>query len=296
MSQKLYIHSCLAIILAWTNALTLQAQEQEAEMKLNENAIKMIQFDFTQNEKKTNRLLEAPMDKQWMKFKESVPFKRSFADTTTVKKIEGFVRAQPFTPWTRYGENPITEVMPTLEKKWTFHWKLNPFRQTKEEYGRTIEPSAGKMYESVTNPMGSGVSISVDFDKLLYESLTKRGRAIRRNRKNANAWKIYADYVPTKADHNKFPSFRDTLRYAPLLIYPEPSDSASRTESSAGRNERVSRQPERNTEPAASSIEEYIRRRAAEDSIRRKEFLRRDKARSNMYDVEKQKRLLKEQQ
>ena len=41
-------------------------------------------------------------------------------------------------------------------------------------------------------------------DKLLFENLTKRGRAIKRNRKKAKAWKIYKDYVPTKDDSLKW--------------------------------------------------------------------------------------------
>lgn len=53
----------------------------------------------------------------------------------------------------------------------------------------------------VNSPTGPGVSISVDFDKLLYENLTKRGRAIKHNRTHAVAWKKYADYIPTKQDH-----------------------------------------------------------------------------------------------
>ena len=36
--------------------------------------------------------------------------------------------------------------------------------------------------------------VSFDAEKLLYENFTKRGRAIRRNRKRAKAWKIYNDY------------------------------------------------------------------------------------------------------
>ena len=47
----------------------------------------------------------------------------------------------------------------------------------------------------------SGASISLDFDKLLFESLTKRGRAIKHNRTHATAWKKYASYIPTKQDH-----------------------------------------------------------------------------------------------
>ena len=43
-----------------------------------------------------------------------------------------------------------------------------------------------------------------EFDKFLYENLTKRGRAIRRNKKRAKAWKIYNDYVPTLEDSLKW--------------------------------------------------------------------------------------------
>jgi hypothetical protein len=42
-------------------------------------------------------------------------------------------------------------------------------------------------------------------DKFLYESLTKRGRAIRRNRNRAKGWKIYQSYVPTRQDSILFP-------------------------------------------------------------------------------------------
>ena len=41
-------------------------------------------------------------------------------------------------------------------------------------------------------------------DKLLFENFTKRGRAIKRNRKRAKAWKIYNDYIPTKEDSLKW--------------------------------------------------------------------------------------------
>ena len=40
---------------------------------------------------------------------------------------------------------------------------------------------------------------SFDADKFLFENFTKRGRAIKRNRKHALAWKIYNDST-TQAD------------------------------------------------------------------------------------------------
>lgn len=55
-----------------------------------------------------------------------------------------------------------------------------------------------------------------DADKLLFETLTKRGRAIRRNRKHATAWKTYNDSVPstnapTEGYENKKRIPEDTL-------------------------------------------------------------------------------------
>ena len=52
-----------------------------------------------------------------------------------------------------------------------------------------------------------------------------------------------------------------------------------------------SHQPE-----ALPDYQRYIRQRAAEDSIRRQEFLKRDKTNHNVYDVEMQTRRLREQQ
>ena len=62
-----------------------------------------------------------------------------------------------------------------------------------------IKPVPGETYLYVTSPAGPGASISLDFDKLLFESLTKRGRAIKHNRTHATAWKKYASYIsPSK--------------------------------------------------------------------------------------------------
>lgn len=50
-------------------------------------------------------------------------------------------------------------------------------------------------YHGISQPVAT-----FDADKILYETFTKRGRAIKRNRKKANAWKIYNDYKPQKED------------------------------------------------------------------------------------------------
>ena len=55
--------------------------------------------------------------------------------------------------------------------------------------------------DQVNNPLIGGL----DADNFLYESLTKRGRAIRRNRNRAKGWKIYQSYVPTRQDSILFP-------------------------------------------------------------------------------------------
>ena len=89
----------LVLLLLLTNVFYASAQstsktsaQKEEEIKLNENAVKMIQFDFTaQPNNKIEKMLEAPLEAEWKKFKEKVPFKRSFADTTTVKQIDGYV-------------------------------------------------------------------------------------------------------------------------------------------------------------------------------------------------------------
>lgn len=50
------------------------------------------------------------------------------------------------------------------------------------------------------NAMTAGVGIKYTFDaeKLLYENLTERGRTLKHNRKYANAWKNYKNYIPEK--------------------------------------------------------------------------------------------------
>ncbi len=294
----------LAALFLWTSAAPLFSQEKknEKELRLNENAIKMIQFDFTRTkeENPVEKMVEAPLEKRWMKFKETVPFKRSFADTTTVKQIDGFVRAEPYTIWTQFGENPVYDVMPSVDKEWTISWKINPHGKQITEYGHTLKPSTGMGYDSATGSAGVGVALTVDYNKFLYEHLTAQGRAIRHNRKHANAWKTYADYVPTIADSVKMPNlWKRTialqLRYkadtlSAQMAQAQPTDSIPLTKQKKNKKQR-----EKEAEiERVTTIEEYIRQRASEDSARRKEFLRKDKERRNAYDTEHESRMLNE--
>lgn len=190
MPSARHIATYLGLLFLTVEAVPLAAQteKEEEEIKLNEDVIKMIQFDFAPKEN-PYKPLNSSLDKKWMQFKEDLSMPRSMIDSTRVKKIKGYIRAEPYTIWTKFGENPVYDVMPTIEKKWTIQWKLNPFRQYRGEYGREIKPVPGETYLYVTSPAGPGASISLDFDKLLFESLTKRGRAIKHNRTHATAWK-----------------------------------------------------------------------------------------------------------
>ena len=79
-------------------------------------------------------------------------------------------------------------------------------------HGYRVVP--GGMDQTVTpsnNPIGG-----FDADKLLFENLTKRGRAIKHNRKHAKAWKTYNDSIANKEDsleweENKKRIPKDTL-------------------------------------------------------------------------------------
>lgn len=295
-------------------------QQQEKELQLNMDAVKMIQFDFNPTSKPENKPLEAPLDKKWMGFKVDLRMPRNLIDTTKLWKPEGYIRMEPYTIWTRFGEDPVYDVLVTgRPKKWEISWTLNPNQVYRDEnYGRSLMPSPGRMYESVGGSAGVGIGIDgLDFIGFLYDNLSPRGRMLAHNRKHANAWKTYADYVPTAADSLKVPNFyrytaarkADTTRTvlsfqpafsgAPLLpVYATP-DSVKATQSAA-KPDTLEVQKKKNPQPAreedAGNLYEYIRRKEAEDSIRRKEFLRKDRIRNNQYDVQREIQRLRDQQ
>lgn len=139
-------------------------------------------------------------DKPWMKFLKDLP--KNFGDTTKWVR-PNFVRLTPYTPYTTWHEDPVNDPI-FLKRKdsLTISWKLNIKLIPGLRNGYVILPAG--MDQTVTpsnNPLIGGL----DADKFLYESLTKRGRAIRRNRNRAKGWKIYQSYVPTRQDSILFP-------------------------------------------------------------------------------------------
>lgn len=320
MDYASHLSSKLTLFLCAAGILPAMAQQQEKELQLNMDAVKMIQFDFNPTSKPENKPLEAPLDKKWMDFKVDLRMPRNLIDTTKLWKPEGYIRMEPYTIWTRFGEDPVYDVLVTgRPKKWEISWTLNPNQVYRDEnYGRSLMPSTGRMYESVGGSAGVGIGIGgLDFIGFLYDNLSPRGRMLAHNRKHANAWKTYADYVPTAADSLKVPNFyrytaarkADTTRTvlsfqpafsgAPLLpVYATP-DSVKATQS-AVKPDTLEVQKKKNPQPAreedAGNLYEYIRRKEAEDSIRRKEFLRKDRIRNNQYDVQREIQRLRDQQ
>lgn len=320
MDYASHLSSKLTLFLCAAGILPAMAQQQEKELQLNMDAVKMIQFDFNPTSKPENKPLEAPLDKKWMDFKVDLRMPRNLIDTTKLWKPEGYVRMEPYTIWTRFGEDPVYDVLVTgRPKKWEISWTLNPNQVYRDEnYGRSLMPSPGRMYESVGGSAGVGIGIDgLDFIGFLYDNLSPRGRMLAHNRKHANAWKTYADYVPTAADSLKVPNFyrytaarkADTTRTvlsfqpafsgAPLLpVYATP-DSVKAVQS-AVKPDTLEVQKKKNPQPAreedAGNLYEYIRRKEAEDSIRRKEFLRKDRIRNNQYDVQREIQRLRDQQ
>ena len=320
MDYASHLSSKLTLFLCAAGILPAMGQQQEKELQLNMDAVKMIQFDFNPTIKPENKPLEAPLDKKWMDFKVDLRMPRNLIDTTKLWKPEGYIRMEPYTIWTRFGEDPVYDVLVTgRPKKWEISWTLNPNQVYRDEnYGRSLMPSTGRVYRDLNAPIGPTFGIGgLDFIGFLYDNLSPRGRMLAHNRKHANAWKTYADYVPTAADSLKVPNFyrytaarkADTTRTvlsfqpafsgAPLLpVYATP-DSVKATQSAA-KPDTLEVQKKKNPQPAreedAGNLYEYIRRKEAEDSIRRKEFLRKDRIRNNQYDVQREIQRLRDQQ
>ena len=184
---SLFILFCIIGILASKAQLSRrdsirlkQLLEGDEEIKLNQEAVKNIQFNFAPdiNDMRKPKMSE---EKTWMEFNKSLP--KNFNDTVQWRKPK-FIRLLPYTIFTRLGEDPVNDIIIKTRKD-TLRMKL------KLDYLKNYIPQ----HQPV---------VSFDADKFLYENLTKRGRAIRRNKKRAKAWKIYNDYVPTLEDSLKW--------------------------------------------------------------------------------------------
>ena len=198
------------------------------EIKINEEAIKLIKFDFMPSlEEDLNKPLDAPLEKAWMKFRQDLNVPKNLTDTTKVRKPEGFIRMLPYSIWTKFGEDPVYDVMVFgNQKKYTMNWgnSFNPFRNFGDNYGLSMPVSAGMISDGM-RIQGTGFAIGgLDIMGFFYYNFTKHGRTLKHNQKHANAWKSYIGYQPTLSDSLKLPTFYNGL-LVPIFNY-NPKDSA----------------------------------------------------------------------
>ena len=169
-------------------------RKKDGEIYINQEAVKSIEFNFMAQ---PDIMRPKPMmdeTKPWMEFRKDLPM--NLTDTTTLTKKK-YIRMLPYSIW-GHDDAHLKSNKDTL----IIRMKLNLDNiKPLPGMGHGYRVVPGGMDQSVTpsnNPIG-GFSA----DKLLFENFTKRGRAIKRNRKKAKAWKIYKDYVPTKEDSLK---------------------------------------------------------------------------------------------
>ena len=169
-------------------------RKKDGEIYINQEAVKNIEFNFMAQ---PDIMRSKPMmdeTKPWMEFRKDLPM--NLTDTTTLTKKK-YIRMLPYSIW-GHDDAHLKSNKDTL----IIRMKLNLDNiKPLPGMGHGYRVVPGGMDQSVTpsnNPIG-GFSA----DKLLFENFTKRGRAIKRNRKKAKAWKIYKDYVPTKEDSLK---------------------------------------------------------------------------------------------
>lgn len=297
--------------------------QDTTELRLNTDAVKLIQFDFTPDLSKMNQPKEAPLDKKWMEFKADLSLPRSLIDTTRVRKPTGYIRLAPYSIWTKYGEEPVYDrTVEGRPKEQKIYWTFNPYRSYyNDDWSPT--PSTGSMYQMNTSPVGPAICINnLDFIMTLYETFNKHGRTLRHNRKYANAWKTYKDYKPTREDSLKFPNYlrRNSLAFMPLVtdsvadslstvqLSPLPADTLPATlpDHQANHREIViperpapAPRPEKKKEEEPKNMDElydYIREKKAQDSLFYQEMFHSEKLRIRKDDVEKTRQYLKERE
>ena len=193
----------ISILVCSIGILSAQAQSEkkdslqrknEGEIYINQEAVKSIEFNFMAQ---PDIMRPKPMmdeTKPWMEFRKDLPM--NLTDTTTLTKKK-YIRMLPYSIW-GHDDSHLKSNKDTL----IIRMKLNLDNiKPLPGMGHGYRVVPGGMDQSVTpsnNPIG-GFSA----DKLLFENFTKQGRAIKRNRKKAKAWKTYKDYVPTKEDSLK---------------------------------------------------------------------------------------------
>ena len=184
-------------------------QKKEKEIYINQEAVKSIEFNFMGQPEIMKPKPKMDERKPWMEYRKDLPV--NMTDTTTYRKKK-YIRMLPYSIW-GYDNSHLRYRKDTL----SIRMKLNMEKiKPAPGMGHGYRVVPGGMDQSVTpsnNPIG-GFSA----DKILYENLTKRGRAIKRNKKKAKAWKTYKDYVPTKEDSLKWYGNKKRIPKDTLLI------------------------------------------------------------------------------
>lgn len=215
----------ISIVFCIINVLTMQAQwtrqdsirlnemlNGKEELKINNEAVKAIQFDFNPDrniEKEVESTPIASEDKPWMT--ESMPRNFMGSEKLNDKPSKSIT---PYTYDTKWNEDFLSRslLLPQSRFKITWQWDITPDPWLMNGY----VPLPAGMDQSVT-PSNNPMFGSLDFGNFFYETFTEEGRSIRYNRKHANAWKTYKGYVPTKSDSIK----RDSVSLKKLFLEDE---------------------------------------------------------------------------
>lgn len=145
-----------AFILIMLAVMPVMGQNKDdKEIKLNEEAVKLIQFDFLPGSMdKFNKPIEAPLEKKWIEFKnpldEGIP--RNMTDSFLVKKPKGYIRMCPYSIWTKFGEDPVYDV--TVEccpPEIIINEGSDFSKKLQTDYGHTLKPLTGRTYDMLNN-------------------------------------------------------------------------------------------------------------------------------------------------
>ena len=200
---------CIGILSAQAQNEKKDSLQQKKEIYINQEAVKSIEFNFMGQPEIMKPKPKMDERKPWMEYRKDLPV--NMTDTTTYRKKK-YIRMLPYSIW-GYDNSHLRYRKDTL----SIRMKLNMDKiKPAPGMGHGYRVVPGGMDQSVTpsnNPI-TGFSA----DKILYENLTKRGRAIKRNKKKAKAWKTYKDYVPTKEDSLKWYGNKKRIPKDTLLI------------------------------------------------------------------------------
>ncbi|MGL5980327.1 MAG: DUF4858 domain-containing protein [Phocaeicola sp.] len=205
---KLTLFICTATLFTaqaqWSKQDSIRLQhflQGEEAIQMNGDVAKTIEFDFTSKQEEWKGKPLISEEKPWMNFLNELP--KNFGDTTKWKKPT-FIRLTPYTPYTKWNEDPVNDPIFVMEDTLNIgRWILNTKAVLGLRGGYRVLPSG---MDQSTTPSNNPLS-TFDADKALYETFSKRGRSIRRNRSNAVAWKSYQYHIPTST--NSLPT--DTL-------------------------------------------------------------------------------------